>query len=78
VTPEPVPVPVPEVGVAVHDTRRDRCGLVMGHEGPYLQVRPFGGGREWDAEPDHLRILSQDELLRVLVAEANARSRQPR
>jgi hypothetical protein len=50
----------------------------MGHEGPYLQVRPFGGGREWDAEPDHLRILSQDELLRVLVAEANARSRQPR
>ncbi|MFJ2391509.1 hypothetical protein ACIOTI_02005 [Streptomyces sp. NPDC087843] len=66
---------VPGVGVAVHDTVRDRVGRVMGHEGPYLQVRPLGGGVEWDAEPGHLRPLSQDELLSALVAEANARSR---
>ncbi|ATW52890.1 hypothetical protein CGZ69_27770 [Streptomyces peucetius subsp. caesius ATCC 27952] len=50
----------------------------MGHEGPYVQVRPLAGGREWDAEPDHLRALTQDELLSALVAEVNARSRQPR
>ncbi|WP_405831959.1 hypothetical protein [Streptomyces sp. NBC_01176] len=67
---------VPGVGVAVHDTARDRVGRVMGHEGPYLQVRPLGGGVEWDAEPGHLRPLSQDELLSALVAEANARSRR--
>ncbi|MCX4642585.1 MULTISPECIES: hypothetical protein [unclassified Streptomyces] len=48
----------------------------MGHEGPYLQIRPLAGGREWDADPGHLRLLTQDELLRALVAEANARSRQ--
>ncbi|MCX4574655.1 hypothetical protein OHB41_15940 [Streptomyces sp. NBC_01571] len=66
----------PGVGVAVHDTVRDRDGRVMGHEGPYLQVRPLGGGVEWDADPDHLRPLSQDELLSALVSEANARSRR--
>ncbi|MDH6630542.1 hypothetical protein M2271_008403 [Streptomyces sp. LBL] len=69
---------VPTVGEAVHDGARDRVGRVMGHEGPYLQLRPLAGGREWDAEPDHLRPLTQDELLSALVAEANARSRQPR
>ncbi|MFJ4644099.1 hypothetical protein ACIP6Q_11175 [Streptomyces bobili] len=72
------PVPVPAVGVAVHDTQRDRFGLVMGHEGLYLQVRPLNGGREWDADPNDLRPLTRPELLSALVAEANARSRQPR
>ncbi|MGW4390773.1 hypothetical protein [Streptomyces sp. NBC_00063] len=72
----PEPVPFLEVGDAVHDTARDRFGRVMGHEGPYLQIRPLAGGREWDADPGHLRLLTQDELLRALVAEANARSRQ--
>ncbi|GGT21590.1 hypothetical protein [Streptomyces chromofuscus] len=67
---------VPGVGDAVHDTHRDRFGRVMGHEGPYLQVRPPAGGREWDAEPWQLRLLGQRELLRVLVSEANARSRR--
>ncbi|GAA2626039.1 hypothetical protein [Streptomyces axinellae] len=59
----------------MHDTARNRCGRVTGHEGPYLRLRPFAGGREWDADPARVRVLSQDELLRVLVAEANARSR---
>jgi hypothetical protein len=69
---------VPGVGVAVRDTAHDRVGRVMGHEGPYLQVRPLGGGREWDAEPCHVRTLSQDELLSALLAEVNARSRRSR
>ncbi|MFE9609938.1 hypothetical protein [Streptomyces sp. NPDC006012] len=42
----------------------------------HLRVSPFGGGRAWDADPEQVRRLSQDELLRELVAEANARSRQ--
>jgi hypothetical protein len=66
----------PAVGAAVRDTVRDRVGRVMGREGPYLQVRPLGGGREWDADPRHIRTLSQDELLSALLAEVNARSRQ--
>ncbi|MFE5176135.1 hypothetical protein [Streptomyces sp. NPDC056634] len=70
------PAPFLEVGDAVHDTVRDRFGRIMGHEGPYLQIRPLAGGRAWEADPGHLRLLTQDELLRALVAEANARSRQ--
>ncbi|MFJ5712287.1 hypothetical protein [Streptomyces sp. NPDC093105] len=50
----------------------------MGAEGPYLQLRPLGGGREWDAEPTHLHPLTGAELLSALVAEANARSRRSR
>jgi hypothetical protein len=70
------PSRLPEAGEAVRDTARDRVGRVMGHVGPYLRLRPPGGGREWDAEPRHVRTLSQDELLSALLAEVNARSRQ--
>ncbi|GAA3294595.1 hypothetical protein [Streptomyces cinereospinus] len=66
----------PAVGDAVRDTRRGRVGRVVGHEGPCLRIRPLGGGLEWDADPRHLRALSQDELLSALLAEANNRSRQ--
>ncbi|MEU5514530.1 hypothetical protein [Streptomyces griseoaurantiacus] len=69
---------VPGVGAAVHDTARDLYGRVAGREGPHLRVRPFSGGRTWDADPEQLRPLGQDELLRILVAEANARSRRER
>jgi len=69
---------IPTVGEAVHDSAQDRVGRVMGHEGPYIQLRPLAGGREWDAEPDALRPLTPAELLSALVADANARSRQPR
>ncbi|MCE7080360.1 hypothetical protein [Streptomyces sp. ST2-7A] len=51
---------VPRVGEIVHDTRLDRTGRVMGHIGPYVQLRPLSGGREWDADPDRLRPLSPD------------------
>lgn len=69
---------VPAVGEAVHDAARDRVGRVMAHEGPYIQLRPLAGGREWDAEPNAIRPLTRSELLSALVAVANARSRQPR
>jgi hypothetical protein len=67
---------VPAVGRTVHDPARNRIGEVMGHEGPYLQLRPLGGGREWDADPHTVRPLTRSETLRALVAEANARSRR--
>ncbi|WLQ40092.1 hypothetical protein P8A22_08800 [Streptomyces laculatispora] len=69
---------VPAIGEAVRDTSRDRVGRVTDHPGPYCRLRPLGGGREWDADPSHLRAMSQDELLSALLAEVNARSRQGR
>ncbi|MFJ2716741.1 hypothetical protein [Streptomyces sp. NPDC087437] len=48
----------------------------MGHTGPYVQLRPLAGGREWDAHPHHLRPLTPSQLLSALVADANARSRR--
>ncbi|WP_405915900.1 hypothetical protein [Streptomyces sp. NBC_00728] len=69
---------IPSVGATVHDTARDRVGRVMGHIGPYVQLRPLAGGIEWDADPNHLRPLTPAELLSARVAEANARSRQQR
>lgn len=69
-------IPVePAPGSAVRDPARDRVGVVMGHEGPYLQLRPLGGGREWDADPTTVQPLTPAELLSARVAQLNARSR---
>ncbi|PAZ09697.1 hypothetical protein CLM62_45315 [Streptomyces sp. SA15] len=65
----------PPVGSYVVDTRTGRLGIVMGHEGPYVQLRPYGGGREWDAEPGAVRRATQAERLSAATAYANARSR---
>ena len=65
----------PSLGDTVEDTERKRVGKVMGFEGPYVQLRPIGGGREWDADPGSLRLLSLSEALSAGVATANARSR---
>ncbi len=47
----------------------------MAAEGPHLQLRPLGGGCEWDADPDRVQLLTHAELLSARVAEVNARSR---
>lgn len=68
----------PAIGDTVEDTGRRKVGKVMGFEGPYVQLRPIGGGVEWDAELGKLRPLSLTEALSAGVAEANARSRGER
>ncbi|MEV5429036.1 hypothetical protein [Streptomyces sp. NPDC052701] len=65
----------PPVGAYVVDTLTGRVGIVMGHEGPYVQLRPYGGGREWDAHPRAVRHATPAERLRAATAYANARSR---
>ncbi|MEI5522563.1 hypothetical protein WB388_18335 [Streptomyces brasiliscabiei] len=55
----------PAVGEIVQDTRRNRTGCVMGHVGPYVQLRPVAGGREWDASPKDLRQATHAEALRA-------------
>lgn len=51
----------PPVGEIVQDTKRNRTGEVMGHEGPYVQLRPVAGGREWDASPRDVRPATRAE-----------------
>ncbi|CAL9555594.1 hypothetical protein [Streptomyces sp. enrichment culture] len=65
----------PPLGAHVVDTGTERVGVVMGHEGPYVQLRPYGGGREWDADPGVLRRATPAERLRAATAYVNARSR---
>ncbi|MEV7884094.1 hypothetical protein ACWD3I_11320 [Streptomyces sp. NPDC002817] len=65
----------PPVGSHVVDTRSGKVGIVMGHEGPYVQLRPYGGGKEWDAVPDTVRRATPAERLSAATAYANARSR---
>lgn len=63
----------------LHDTVMDagakKVGKVMGLVGPYVQLRPVGGGLEWDARPENLRPATTAEALSADVALANARSR---
>lgn len=66
----------PDVGALVVDTATNKIGYVMGAEGPYVQVRPPGGGREWDADPGKLREPTPNERLRARVGELNHESRR--
>ncbi|MFC9389461.1 hypothetical protein [Streptomyces venezuelae] len=56
----------PEVGALVLDTQTDRLGYVMGHVGPALQIRPVAGGRQWDADPAHVRSATNQERLAAM------------
>ncbi|MEU7105141.1 hypothetical protein ABZ951_08820 [Streptomyces sp. NPDC046215] len=60
--PTPSRKAAPAKGTYVVDTRHDRVGEVMGHEGPRLQLRPPAGGREWEAHPDVTRPVTHTEL----------------
>ncbi|MFD4560488.1 hypothetical protein ACFWP5_40290 [Streptomyces sp. NPDC058469] len=64
----------PEVGDLVFDEAVRQVGQAMGHEGPHWQLRPVGGGREWDAEGP-IRPPTDAERLSAGVAVANGRSR---
>lgn len=65
-----------EPGEMAKDTATGRVGRVMGHEGPYYQLRPLNGGREWDADPEALEPACQSDALSADVAEANWRARR--
>ncbi|MFI2210790.1 hypothetical protein [Streptomyces sp. NPDC020141] len=63
------------VGSYAVDTDTGRVGLVMGYEGPYVQLRPPGGGREWDCELEAVRVATSAERIKAMNAYSNARSR---
>ncbi|MEV6050320.1 hypothetical protein [Streptomyces sp. NPDC052107] len=53
------------------DLRNGRIGEVMGRVGGYVQLRPIGGGREWDCPPDSVEPAPPDEALRERVRRLN-------
>ncbi|WP_405992003.1 hypothetical protein [Streptomyces sp. NBC_00986] len=65
---------IPEIGDLVYDGTTGKVGQAMGHEGRHWQLRPVGGGREWDAEGP-IRPPTDAERLSAGVAVANSRSR---
>jgi hypothetical protein len=64
----------PEIGDLVWDEATRKAGRVMDRVGLYWQLKPPGGGREWDARGP-LRPATAAERLSAGVALANARSR---
>ncbi|AJE85734.1 MULTISPECIES: hypothetical protein [Streptomyces] len=60
------------VGSYAVDTRTGQLGRVMGHEGPYVQLRPLGGGREWDCAPEAVRGVTLAEHDRPRAGEDGA------
>jgi hypothetical protein len=62
----------PPAGSLVIDIARDQLGYVMGREGPYVQLRPVAGGREWDADPTHVRRATDEERLRAVAERTRA------
>ncbi|MBT2491035.1 hypothetical protein J7E96_21440 [Streptomyces sp. ISL-96] len=59
------------------DVRDGRVGLVMGRVGTYVQLRPPGGGKEWDCPPDALVPAEPGEVLRARVRALNREGRLP-
>ena len=66
-----------EIGTYAVDVRTGRIGEVMGSVGGRVQLRPLGGGREWDCPPEELGEVAPEEVLREKVRRLNrdARSR---
>jgi hypothetical protein len=70
-----VPEGRPPLHRIVEDTATQKIGRIMAFVGGYVQLRPIGGGLEWDANLKDLRTLTAKEALSAGVAIANARSR---
>ncbi|MBZ4318771.1 hypothetical protein [Streptomyces huiliensis] len=52
-------------GAWLTDTRRGKVGQLMDHWGPRMQLRPPGGGREWEVEPGRVRPATLEERERA-------------
>ncbi|MBT2442881.1 hypothetical protein J7E93_22790 [Streptomyces sp. ISL-36] len=63
-----------ECGDLVYDQVARVVGEFRGPAGPYVMLRPVGGGREWQAHPDDLRPATPSERLSAGVRVANGRA----
>ncbi|MEE1791485.1 hypothetical protein PUR28_11995 [Streptomyces sp. BE308] len=69
---------MPEPGSYAVDVRDGRVGRVMGRVGPYVQLRPPGGGPEWDCPPEAVEPAPPGAVLRARVTEINREGQLPR
>ncbi|MER6423531.1 hypothetical protein [Streptomyces sp. NPDC001137] len=67
----------PAVGAYATDVRDGRVGEVMGHVGGRVQLRPVGGGREWECPPEAVGAAPPEAVLRARVRRANNEGRLP-
>lgn len=67
----------PAVGAHVVDVRDGRVGEVMGHVGGKVQLRPVGGGREWDCPRESVGDAPPGAVLRARVRRINLDGRLP-
>ncbi|MFI1399873.1 hypothetical protein [Streptomyces sp. NPDC020681] len=65
----------PPIGSYVVDIRTGKVGRFMGETGARLRLRPVGGGREWECDPDKVRPATAAERISATTAYVNARSR---
>ncbi|MEV1020428.1 hypothetical protein [Streptomyces sp. NPDC050264] len=65
------------LGPYVIDTRDGRVGQVMAREGGFVQLRPPGGGVEWDCPPESVAPAPVSEELRARVRAVNQEGRLP-
>ncbi|KUM80231.1 hypothetical protein [Streptomyces curacoi] len=65
----------PGIGELAKDTASGRIGVVMGEVGARVQIRPIGGGVEWDARPDDVVALTAREELSARLSIRNGNSR---
>ncbi|MEU2429847.1 hypothetical protein ABZ611_10040 [Streptomyces sp. NPDC007861] len=64
----------PGIGELAKDSASGRIGVVMGEVGGRVQIRPIGGGTEWDAMPDNVVAPSAREELSARLAIRNGNS----
>lgn len=57
------------------DLRTGRIGEVMGRVGGRVQLRPVGGGREWDCRPEDVGEAGSGDVLRERVRALNRAAR---
>ncbi|MEU8757703.1 hypothetical protein [Streptomyces sp. NPDC048659] len=62
-----------ECGAYLYDPAARKVGEYRGQAGPYAMLRPLGGGREWEADPERVRPATPEERLSAGVRAANAR-----
>ncbi|MFC7966114.1 hypothetical protein [Streptomyces cinereoruber] len=65
----------PGIGELAKDQKTGRIGIVMGEIGGRVQMRPVGGGIEWDAMPDDVVAPEAREELSARLAVKNNNSR---
>ncbi|MEU5161578.1 hypothetical protein AB0G74_18490 [Streptomyces sp. NPDC020875] len=67
---------IPAVGDVVLDSATHKVGRVMDRVSRLVQLRPVGGGQEWDAAVADLTPVKPMDRIRKAVAEANEASRR--